>query len=607
MNALITNLNDIIYTDLSGDIFIINGRVSGFYDISSSIQGLLNNKLNLTGGAISGNLTVYGDIYTTTINYAQSGNLVVAIFQNGVLSESSTTTTQLSYLDATSSIQTQINNKLSLTGGYMTGDLHIFGPTVSNIAGHRLFSVGGNAYYDTYGSNTFFRTGNLGASQQPLKWDTSGNISLSNNTINISNTGNITNGSINGHSISYIDMTSSIQTQINNKFDKSGGTITGNLIVSYSGNSCVAISNSYANSYFGMANSVGAFSGSALSGDLIIRNDNRLIFQNGTGNSAILIDLSNNVNMNNDLKIIKNLDVSGNLTANIIYSYYLSATNNISATNDILCGNNVHCNKLVIDNLYNSSGAGGITNEFSVNAQILNIENNFWTNNGISDINTGLWGTMFRQDNRSGVNQPYQFFLRTNATTYTLLAYLNSSSSGLITTSDEKLKNNIQPIKMDKSLERIKNITISSFFYNHASEEDIKDNKKSIGVVAQNVQIVNPHAVYEHTNLDDTKNLSVSYNDLFLHGLNSIKELDRRLSLIENNLSSISDTPALTNVELIEESKTYNTPIPQDDRNLNDLIERINILENQIISQQNQINEHQKIILLLKKNINKLK
>ena len=165
----------------------------------------------------------------------------------------------------------------------------------------------------------------------------------------------------------------------------------------------------------------------------------------------------------------------------------------------------VFTQRLIIKNNSDGYGSAGITNEYGVHAQIINLENNFWATNGITDCNTSYNGTMLRLDNRT-YNQYYQFWLRIGST-YSLLAYLTSSSSGLITTSDEKLKHSIEPIKQDKSLTRILNTNICSFFYNHASEDDIKQNKKSIGIVAQQVALSNPHCVYEHNNLDDIRNV----------------------------------------------------------------------------------------------------
>ena len=189
-------------------------------------------------------------------------------------------------------------------------------------------------------------------------------------------------------------------------------------------------------------------------------------------------------------------------------------------------------------------GGGAIDNEYQVSSGILDFQQNFWQNgNSEIDINNAYDGLMFRIDPRvSLVNQPFQFWMR-SGTTYYPLSNINSSGA-YITTSDEKLKNNIQPIKQDKSLERIKNINICSYFYNH---QDEKTSKKNIGIIAQQIQNVNPHAVHIHTNLDNTTNLSISYNDIFLHNINATKEIIRRLEIIENSLTIPDQQPILVN------------------------------------------------------------
>ena len=97
--------------------------------MSSDVQTQLNNKLNLSGGTIVGDFDIYGtfnmngnilcptgDIYAGTLHLPASVKLCVAILQNGILSESNISTTALSYLDASSSIQSQLNNKADKSG-----------------------------------------------------------------------------------------------------------------------------------------------------------------------------------------------------------------------------------------------------------------------------------------------------------------------------------------------------------------------------------------------------------------------------------------------------------------------------------------------------------
>ena len=75
---------------------------------------------------------------------------------------------------------------------------------------------------------------------------------------------------------------------------------------------------------------------------------------------------------------------------------------------------------------------------------------------------------------------------------------------------------------------RILNTEIVSYFYNHASEDDIKQNKKSIGIIAQDLQTINPHCVLEHTNIEDYKGENES--------------LSSRLQIAEDNIALLHST-----------------------------------------------------------------
>ena len=78
----------------------------------------------MTGGTISGNLTISG---TTTLNAQVNLNDILYVNSTTILP------VHLSYLaGSTSNIQTQLNNKLDLTGGTISGNLTISGTTTLN-------------------------------------------------------------------------------------------------------------------------------------------------------------------------------------------------------------------------------------------------------------------------------------------------------------------------------------------------------------------------------------------------------------------------------------------------------------------------------------------
>ena len=102
----------------------------------------------------------------------------------------------------------------------------------------------------------------------------------------------------------------------------------------------------------------------------------------------------------------------------------------------------------------------------------------------------------------------------------------NSSSGALtasnfVTTSDKRLKSEIQPIK--EGLEIIKQFTS----YNY-----IKHNERESGFIAQEVKEVIPHAVYEN----NQGYLSMSDRSVLAHMHKAILELEQRLVAIEEKL-----------------------------------------------------------------------
>ena len=102
----------------------------------------------------------------------------------------------------------------------------------------------------------------------------------------------------------------------------------------------------------------------------------------------------------------------------------------------------------------------------------------------------------------------------------------NSSSGALtaanfVTTSDKRLKSEIQPIK--EGIEVIKKF--SSYSY-------IKSGEKESGFIAQEVKEVIPHAVYENND----GYLSMSDRSVLAHMHKAILELEERLVAIEEKL-----------------------------------------------------------------------
>ena len=157
------------------------------------------------------------------------------------------TSSQLNYVDISSSLTTQLAARLTtaaaattylpLTGGTLTGNLDAVGISCSAITSpmHNIGSQNGGLNFATYGWNDALVFGYMNSTYGWLS-----------TPMSLSNTGNlIVAGTVNGVSpttMSYLDPTSSIQTQLNNRLTTTtaastylpltGGSISTNLTFS---------------------------------------------------------------------------------------------------------------------------------------------------------------------------------------------------------------------------------------------------------------------------------------------------------------------------------------------------------------------------------------
>jgi hypothetical protein len=118
-----------------------------------------------------------------------------------------------------------------------------------------------------------------------------------------------------------------------------------------------------------------------------------------------------------------------------------------------------------------------------------------------------------------------QLFLGySNNDNYKLKVNGNIYVSGYVTgLSDIRFKTNISIIK--NSLEKLEQI--NGVYYNL-----INDDKRSIGLIAQEVEKIIPEVVY--TNTDNTK--SIAYTNMVAILVESIKEINERLKKLEEKL-----------------------------------------------------------------------
>ena len=115
VNADIASAAAIAYSKLSLSNSIVNADIN-------SAAAIAYSKLSLTGSIVNADIASGAAIAHNKMA-ALSASLVAVTDASGFVTTSSVTTTTLGFLDATSSIQTQLNNKLSLSGGTMSGNI----------------------------------------------------------------------------------------------------------------------------------------------------------------------------------------------------------------------------------------------------------------------------------------------------------------------------------------------------------------------------------------------------------------------------------------------------------------------------------------------------
>jgi len=194
-------------------------------------------------------------------------DIVVITDASGDLSSSSVSATTLGYLDATSSVQTQIDSKYDKTGGTISGNVNIITDSTpvlfmrdSDFWRARIQLGQSGVYLQRNGTDIEFNHHTDAsclykwkfAESEKMSLDATGDLTvagtivgnaLSVDTLNITSgtpdkavitdgSGNLITSSTSATQIGYLDsLTSNVQDQIDGKVSKSGDTMTGDLII----------------------------------------------------------------------------------------------------------------------------------------------------------------------------------------------------------------------------------------------------------------------------------------------------------------------------------------------------------------------------------------
>lgn len=134
-----TSTIDLTLTGATLSADIVNSSITNAMINSSA--AIAYSKLNLTGSIVNADVNNAAAIDWSKLAAGTTGRAIITDPSTGVISVSTVTSTELGYSSGvTSSIQTQLNAKLNLSGGTMSGPLLLAGaPTLSNEAATKQY------------------------------------------------------------------------------------------------------------------------------------------------------------------------------------------------------------------------------------------------------------------------------------------------------------------------------------------------------------------------------------------------------------------------------------------------------------------------------------
>lgn len=150
---------------------------------------------------------------------------------------------------------------------------------------------------------------------------------------------------------------------------------------------------------------------------------------------------------------------------------------------------------------------------------------------------------------------------------------VSSGNATSIVASDERLKQNIEPLA--NSLDIIRQSNFVQFQYNDLS--GMKTNKTYYGVVAQEMQQVLPSAVmtsskkFRPSDKEASEFLMFNPNDLIYSGLNAIKELDEENQALKNKVAE-SETKIANLEEKVMQNEALEARVVQLEQLLTQMI-----------------------------------
>jgi len=244
--SIVMNSNKITtsYTPVNPEDLTRKGYVDSQDALKADIT-YVNTQLALKANLVGPNTFSNTHTFTSPVPINLSGLTASRVLQldgSGNVQSSTVSTTTLGYLDVSSSVQNQLNSKLNLTGGTLSGDLTINGTTTS--VGSRFLGTPdsspiGNFWMGLRGTGTEVQRLAIAINGN----QTTGVVDFINipKTVNMSSltasrvvqldaSKNLTTSSITTNELLALSGISGIiQTQLDNKLNDTGDTITGTL------------------------------------------------------------------------------------------------------------------------------------------------------------------------------------------------------------------------------------------------------------------------------------------------------------------------------------------------------------------------------------------
>jgi len=193
---------------------------------TDGLQTALNNKYNNTGGSIGGNVSITGDLVVGTTNIITEIGTKQDTINDGDLT-----------IAKTDGLQTALNNKYDNTGGTIGGNVSITGDLVIGTT-NVITEIGTKQDTINDGDLTIAKTDGLQDALNNKYDDTGGtiggNVSITGDLV-IGTTNVITEIGTKQDTINDGDLTiaktDGLQTALENKYDDTGGTISGNVSI----------------------------------------------------------------------------------------------------------------------------------------------------------------------------------------------------------------------------------------------------------------------------------------------------------------------------------------------------------------------------------------